>query len=244
MADGPLNVQETLISGTDIGASYGQRSVLKNIDIAVHRNECVTLIGPNGSGKTTLVRTLLGLEKPKTGRITSATNLRVGYSPQSLSIDATLPLSVDRFLKLSGVSDTIRLEETLDKVGAPAVLNQEIRLLSGGEQKRVMLARALLRDPDLLVLDEPTANLDVHGRIEFYKLIGAIRDKNACGILLVSHDLDLVMSSTDQVVCINGHVCCSGKPDAVAQNPAYLELFGDAASPVAVYRHHREDNHA
>ncbi|PPR12277.1 MAG: Zinc import ATP-binding protein ZnuC [Alphaproteobacteria bacterium MarineAlpha11_Bin1] len=244
MPEDPFTTPEILISGTGISAKYGGRSVLHDIDIAVSRNEFVTLIGPNGSGKTTLVRMLLGLEKPATGVINTAANMRVGYSPQSLAIDPTLPLSVGRFLKLSGVSETIRLEEALNSVGAPAVLNQEVRLLSGGEQKRVMLARALLGDPDLLVLDEPTANLDIHGRTEFYKLIGTIRDEQACGILLVSHDLDLVMSSTDKVVCINGHVCCSGKPDAVSQNPAYLDLFGEAASRVAVYRHHHEHNHA
>ncbi len=244
MADGALVSSETLVSGDNIGVRYGQRMVLDDVDIAVHRNELVTLIGPNGSGKTTLVRTLLGLEKPLTGTVTSASSLRIGYSPQSLTIDPTLPLNVHRFLKMSGVRDTNKLREMLEKVGAPGISNHEIRMLSGGEQKRVMLARALLRDPDLLVLDEPTANIDVHGQAGFYDLIRTIRDEWGCGILLVSHDLHLVMSATDQVVCLNGHVCCSGKPDTVSQDPAFLELFGEAASSVAVYSHRHDHHHA
>ncbi|MGB0629767.1 MAG: metal ABC transporter ATP-binding protein [Alphaproteobacteria bacterium] len=244
MADGPIASAGPLISGTGIGVRHGRRTVLHDVDIAIHRNELVTLIGPNGSGKTTLVRTLLGLEKPDTGTVASAANLRVGYTPQSLSVDRTLPLDVRRFLEMSGISDPEKLEEMLAKVGASSAIRQEIRLLSGGELKRVMLARALLREPDLLVLDEPTANVDIHGQTEFYELIRAIRDEHGCGILLVSHDLHLVMSATDRVICLNGHVCCSGLPDAVSQDPAYLELFGESASAVAVYAHHHDHHHA
>ena len=244
MADGATAAAEPLVSGTGIGVRHGRRAILHDVDIAVHRNEIVTLIGPNGSGKTTLVRTLLGLEKPETGAVAAAAGLRVGYTPQTLTVDRTLPLDVRRFLEMSGVRDIETLQAALDRVGAPDVFGQEIRLLSGGELKRVMLARALLRDPDLLVLDEPTANVDVHGQTEFYELIREIRDERGCGILLVSHDLHLVMSATDRVVCLNGHVCCSGLPDAVSQDPAYLELFGEAASAVAVYSHDHDHHHA
>ncbi len=244
MADGAIATPEPLVSGIGIGVRHGRRTVLHDVDIAIHRNELVTLIGPNGSGKTTLVRTLLGLEKPETGTVRSATGLRIGYTPQSLTVDRTLPLDVRRFLEMSGIGDPEKLEEVLSRVGAADTIRQEIRLLSGGELKRVMLARALLREPDLLVLDEPTANVDVHGQTEFYELIRAIRDEHGCGILLVSHDLHLVMSATDRVICLNGHVCCSGLPDAVSQDPAYLELFGEAASGVAVYAHRHDHHHA
>ena len=244
MSDVTITAPGPLVSGIGIEVRHGRRTVLENVDIAIHRNELVTLIGPNGSGKTTLVRVLLGLEKPGKGSVASAADLRVGYTPQLLTVDRTLPLDVQRFLAMSGISDPDILQETLTSVGASAVFNQEIRLLSGGELKRVMLARALLREPDLLVLDEPTANVDVHGQTEFYELIRKIRDERGCGILLASHDLHLVMSATDRVVCLNGHVCCSGLPDAVSRDPAYLELFGEAASAVAFYSHDHDHHHA
>ena len=234
---------EVLVQGNGIGVRHGRRTILHDVDIAVGRGEIVTLIGPNGSGKTTLVRTLLELERPEHGTVRRTADIRVGYTPQQLSIDRTLPLDVRRFLGMSGKSDPEALASALEDVGAPDVMKQEIRLLSGGELKRVLLARALLREPDLLVLDEPTANVDIHGQIEFYNLIRRIRDERNCGILLVSHDLHLVMSATDRVVCLNGHVCCSGLPDDVSNHPAYLELFGDAAAAVAVYSHDHDHHH-
>ena len=234
---------EVLVQGNGIGVRHGRRTILHDVDIAVGRGEIVTLIGPNGSGKTTLVRTLLELERPEHGTVRRTADIRVGYTPQQLSIDRTLPLDVRRFLEMSGKSDAEALASALEDVGAPDVMKQEIRLLSGGELKRVLLARALLREPDLLVLDEPTANVDIHGQIEFYNLIRRIRDERNYGILLVSHDLHLVMSATDRVVCLNGHVCCSGLPDDVSNHPAYLELFGDAAAAVAVYSHDHDHHH-
>ena len=244
MPDGAQVNMEVLVQGNGIGVRHGRRTILHDVDIAVGRGEIVTLIGPNGSGKTTLVRTLLELERPEHGTVRRTADIRVGYTPQQLSIDRTLPLDVRRFLEMSGKSDPEALASALEDVGAPDVMKQEIRLLSGGELKRVLLARALLREPDLLVLDEPTANVDIHGQIEFYNLIRRIRDERNCGILLVSHDLHLVMSATDRVVCLNGHVCCSGLPDDVSNHPAYLELFGDAATAVAVYSHDHDHHHA
>ena len=244
MPDGAQVNMEVLVQGNGIGVRHGRRTILHDVDIAVGRGEIVTLIGPNGSGKTTLVRTLLELERPEHGTVRRTADIRVGYTPQQLSIDRTLPLDVRRFLEMSGKSDPEALASALEDVGAPDVMKQEIRLLSGGELKRVLLARALLREPDLVVLDEPTANVDIHGQIEFYNLIRRIRDERNCGILLVSHDLHLVMSATDRVVCLNGHVCCSGLPDDVSNPPAYLELFGDAAAAVAVYSHDHDHHHA
>lgn len=244
MPDGALQNGEVLVSGAGIGVRMGRRTVLESVDIAIRRGEIVTLIGPNGSGKTTLVRTLLGLHRPDIGTTSMAPGIRVGYAPQQLTVDRTLPLDVRRFLEMSGTRDPDALRTALDEVGAPNVMKQEIRLLSGGELKRVLLARALLRDPDLLVLDEPTANVDVHGQTEFYELIRRIRDERGCGILLVSHDLHLVMSATDRVYCLNRHICCSGHPEDVSHDPAYLELFGENAAAVAVYAHSHDHHHA
>lgn len=233
-----------LVRGHNLSVRHGRRLILDNVDIEVQRGEIVTLIGPNGSGKTTLVRTLLGLQKPQSGSVVPSDGIQIGYMPQELMVDRTLPLDVQRFLRMSGENAKSKHLEMLSEVGSPNLLKQEIRLLSGGEFKRVLLARVLLRSPDLLVLDEPTANVDVHGQIEFYELIRRIRDKRNCGILLVSHDLHLVMSATDRVVCLNGHVCCSGLPGDVSNDPAYLELFGEAASTVAVYSHDHDHHHA
>ena len=235
---------EPLIRGRDINVRHGRSVVLDGVDIAVRRSEIVTLIGPNGSGKTTLVRALLGLERLEKGEVLRNKNLRMGYTPQTLAVDRTLPLDVRRFLEMTGVTDTATLQSMLEEVNAQNVWRQEIGLLSGGELKRVLLARALLRKPDFLALDEPMANVDVHGQIEYYDLIHRIRDTRECGILLVSHDLHMVMSATDRVVCLNGHVCCSGLPGDVSQDPAYLELFGEAAASVAVYSHHHDHHHA
>lgn len=244
MPDGSNPIGEMLVRGTGICVRHGRRTVLQDVDIQISRGEIVTLIGPNGSGKTTLVRALLELEKTESGQVDRTSGITVGYTPQELTIDRTLPLNVQRFLEMTGETDPETLGRILADVGAREVLGQEIRMLSGGEMKRVLLARALLREPDLLVLDEPTANVDIHGQVEFYDLIRRIRDERQCGILLVSHDLHLVMSATDRVVCLNGHVCCSGLPGDVSTDPAYLELFGEAASAVAVYAHDHDHHHA
>ena len=244
MPDGTLPTAETLVSGAGISVRLGRRIVLHGIDFSVRGGEIVTLIGPNGSGKTTLVRTLLGLQQPTSGTVERTPGICIGYTPQTLNVDRTLPLDVRRFLMMTGVKDDDVLMQALQDVGAAHVFRQEIRLLSGGELKRVLLARAMLRAPDLLVLDEPTANVDVQGQVEFYDMIRRIRDERGCGVLLVSHDLHLVMSATDRVVCINGHICCSGHPEDVSTDPAYLELFGDRADAVAVYSHHHDHHHA
>lgn len=244
MPDGKPMAHELLVGCTEIAVQMGRRTILSDIDVTVGRGEIVTLIGPNGSGKTTLVRTLLGLQRVDRGQVERKPGIRIGYAPQSLDVDRTLPLDVRRFLEMSGEKDGSVLAGTLRDVGAARVMDSEIRLLSGGELRRVLLARALLRAPDLLVLDEPTANVDIHGQTEIYDLIRRVRDARGCGILLVSHDLHLVMSATDRVICLNGHICCSGLPEDVSNHPAYLELFGDQAAAVAVYAHHHDHTHA
>lgn len=223
---------------------HGTAAVLDRVDLTIDRGEIVTLIGPNGSGKSTLVRAALGLVPLATGAVGIASNIRIGYMPQHFSVDSTLPITVGRFLQLGVSATDTECLEALATVRAARIHNTPLHRISGGEIKRVLLARALLRKPDLLVLDEPSAGVDVTGQAELYDLIAKIRDQQNCGVLLVSHDLHLVMAATDRVVCLNHHVCCAGRPDAVAQHPEYLNLFGaKLAQRLAVYTHHHDHHH-
>ncbi len=234
----------TLISAHDLTVRFGGLPAIQNINVSIEAGEIVTLIGPNGAGKSTLVRALLGLITPTDGTIYRRPNICIGYVPQYVTVDDTLPVTVERFLRLGASTSRTQLEEVLVEVGAPSVIKSPFQKISGGERRRVMLARALLRNPDLLVLDEPASGVDVMGQVDIYKLIGKIRKNHNCGVLLVSHDLHLVMDQTDQVLCMNGHVCCSGKPSHVSQDPAYLELFGrEAVQGLAVYVHHHDQTH-
>ena len=239
---------EPLIEAAGIDVRFGSQTVLGGADAAVHEGEIVTLIGPNGAGKTTLVRVMLGLERADSGTVSRRRGLRIGYMPQRLEVEPTLPLTVYRFLTLTaGRNETAmktRVAAVLDEVGAGAVGGRPFQDLSGGEVQRVLLARALLRDPDLLVLDEPVQGVDVTGQAELYRLIRAIRGQRGCGVLLVSHDLHLVMAATDRVICLNRHVQCAGHPEEVSRDPAYVALFGESvAADLAVYRHHPAHQH-
>jgi zinc transport system ATP-binding protein len=235
---------DTLLRLSGVTVRFGGRATLDRVEVEVRRGEIVTVIGPNGSGKTTLIRAALGLIAPDEGEVARRDGLRVGYVPQQIDVDRTLPLTVRRFLTLSGTASREDHERALTEVGVGDVLDSPFQALSGGEAKRVTLARALLRRPDLLVLDEPTSNVDVAGQAEFYDLIRTIRDRHDCGVLLVSHDLLLVMRATDTVVCLNGHVCCSGRPDSVSRNPEYLALFGPrVAETLGVYAHDHDHHH-
>ncbi|MCB1549980.1 MAG: ATP-binding cassette domain-containing protein, partial [Hyphomicrobiaceae bacterium] len=200
--------------------------------------------GPNGAGKTTLVRTILGLERPDAGTITRRPGLTVGYAPQRFDLDKTLPMTVERFLTLARKASAQEVAATLAEVGASHVAGRQIANLSGGEFQRVILARALIRRPDLLVLDEPVRGVDYLGEADLYTLIGRIRTERGLGVLLVSHDLHVVMAASDRVLCLNRHVCCSGVPDSVAQHPEYVRLFGrETARAFAVYTHHHDHAH-
>ena len=226
--------------------TFQNRDVLTGINLQVNPGEIVTLIGPNGAGKTTLVRITLGLQAPSSGQRLVKKGLRIGYMPQKLHIDDTMPLTVNRFLKLTGCRLTA-VNDALSRTGVAHVLQSPLQSLSGGELQRVLLARALLHKPHLLVLDEPVQGVDVTGQKELYQLITDIRNESKsqehCAVLMVSHDLHLVMASTDKVICINQHVCCSGHPHQVKQHPAYLRLFGGESDELAVYTHHHDHHH-
>lgn len=227
-----------------VGKSFDGRAVLEGVDLAVGVGEIVTVIGPNGAGKSVLLRILLGLMTPDRGDVWRKPGMRIGYVPQRLTVDPTLPLPVRRFLELGARGGRRPLAEALAEVGASQVIDSPIQAISGGEFQRVLLARALLRDPELLVLDEPVQGVDVTGQAELFSLIRAIRDRRGCGVLMVSHDLHLVMAATDIVVCLNRHVCCTGRPEAVRGDPAYLALFGPTErEAIAVYTHHHDHAH-
>jgi len=204
----------------------------------------VTLIGPNGSGKSTLVKVALGLIDADSGSVKRAPGLRMAYVPQSMEIDESLPMNVMRFLRLYHHADNETIMDALHKTGAQGLAGASLHNLSGGEMRRVLLARAIISKPHLLVLDEPTAGVDIGGQAALYALIHGLRDELNCGILLVSHDLHIVMAATDQVICINRHLCCSGSPESVRQSPEFAHLFGkDLAAELAVYHHHHDHQH-
>ena len=233
----------TLVEARGVSVRLGGAAVLDGVDLVVEAGRIVTLIGPNGAGKTTLVRVVLGLLEPSAGEVRRRPGTRIGYVPQHLQVAPTLPLSVRRFLELAAPGARPRFAEVLAEVGAPGVLDRPFHGLSGGEVKRVLLAQALLREPEFLVLDEPASGVDVGGQEDLYALVTSIRERRGCGVLLVSHDLHLVMAATDLVVCINRHVCCTGRPEAVGRHPEYLALFGGAAA-VGVYSHAHDHDHA
>ena len=240
-----MSEHHALVRLQHVSLRYGPREVLKDINLEVHRDCITTLIGPNGAGKTSLVKIVLGLSKASTGQVWRESGLRIGYMPQKLQIDKTFPLTVQRFLRTTQCKDPQLMQQALDEVGAGHLLSQSIHSLSGGETQRILLARALLRNPNLLVLDEPVQGVDINGQIELYDLISRIRQQRKCGVLMISHDLHLVMSATDHVICMNQHVCCSGHPAHVAQDPSFTELFGvKGAESLAVYSHHHNHRHS
>ena len=237
-------VQGPLLSARRLSYALGGRIILDGVDMEVSPHEIVTLIGPNGAGKTTLVRLLLGLATPQSGRIERTPGLAIGYLPQRFAADPTIPLTVARFLTLTRSASSQEISESLTEVGAGHLAGAQLADLSGGEFQRVALARALIGRPGLLVLDEPVQNVDYAGEAELYALIGRIRDRRGCGILLVSHDLHVVMAASDRVICLNHHICCSGVPESVARHPEYLRLFGpEAAEVYAVYPHTHDHVH-
>lgn len=233
-----------LVTLENAGIFRGGRWLVRGVDLSVGRGEIVTLIGPNGSGKSTTAKMALGILKPDEGKAQRQPGLRVGYVPQKIAIDWALPLTVGRFMHLTGRPDQSEVEDALKAAGVDHLETAELRNLSGGEFQRVLLARVLAARPALMVLDEPVQGVDFAGEVALYDLIKRIRDELGCGILMISHDLHVVMAATDRVICLNGHVCCSGTPTAVAESQAYRSLFGARAGAIlAVYEHSHDHTH-
>jgi zinc transport system ATP-binding protein len=233
-----------LIGARGVGIDLGGRTVLDRIDVALGAGEIVTLIGPNGAGKTTLARLLLGLLAPTRGEVARSPGIRIGYVPQRFAVDPTIPINVRRFLTLGVRASGEAIARVLEEVGAAHLAERPLSALSGGEFQRVALARALIAEPQLLMLDEPVQGVDYAGEAQLYALIGEIRNRRGCGILLISHDLHIVLGASDRVICLNRHICCEGVPETVASHPEYVRLFGrEAGRAVGIYRHHHDHEH-
>ncbi|UWQ20164.1 metal ABC transporter ATP-binding protein [Jannaschia sp. W003] len=233
-----------LVRAEGLAVRHGGTTVLHDVDLRVEAGEIVTIVGPNGSGKSTLVAALLGGVRLAAGRIERAPHLRIGYVPQRLVLDPTLPITVERFLALPGRPDRACTAEALERAGVPGIGGRQMATLSGGQFQRALLARAIQGAPDLLILDEATAGLDQPGAAAFYRRIEEVRSATGCGVLMISHDLHVVMSASDRVICLNGHVCCEGTPEVVAAAPDYRRLFGEGTQgALALYRHHHDHSH-
>ena len=234
----------SLIQVEGLNVRYGARTALSDVSLRIEPNEIVTIVGPNGSGKTSLLRAIIGAIKPSEGRIVQAGSLKIGYVPQKLHIDDTLPITVSRFLKLPGGVAVADIDYALQQAGVPELEKEQLSQLSGGQFQRVLLARALIGKPDLLLLDEATQGLDQRGSASFYQQIETVRQATGCAILMISHELHVVMSASDRVICLNGHVCCEGAPAAVASAPEYRALFGTGTGgALALYRHEHDHDH-
>ncbi|SHF39612.1 zinc transport system ATP-binding protein [Lampropedia hyalina DSM 16112] len=235
---------EVLLSLHNAGVLREGRWLVRGVDLSVRRGEIVTLIGPNGSGKSSSAKMAVGVLHPSEGTVQRMPGLRVGYVPQKLAVDWTLPLTVRRLMTLAGRLDDAAIRTALEATGIAHLEHAAVQHLSGGEFQRALMARAIACQPDLLVLDEPVQGVDFSGEIALYDLIRDIRQRTGCGILLISHDLHVVMAETDTVICFNGHVCCRGTPQVVSESPEYLRLFGPrAARALAIYQHHHDHVH-
>ena len=233
-----------LIELGNVAVTLGGHAVLRDIDMTVRRGEIVTVVGPNGSGKTTLMRLIIGALAPSAGRITRAAGLRLAYVPQRLAIDPSLPITAGRFMNLPHRRDPGRVAAALTRAGLGGLGSRPVAALSGGQLQRLLLARAMLNEPDLLILDEGAAGLDQPGVAAYYARVEQLRAETGCAVLMVSHDLQVVMRASDHVICLNGHICCEGTPENVSGSAAYRGLFGGGEGALALYRHHHDHVHA
>lgn len=235
-----MDSKESLIKMQDVGISIAKRTILQDINLTLSAGEIITIIGPNGAGKSTLVKLLLKLLPPSNGVVEHQPGLKIGYVPQRFHLDSLMPMTVERLLSFTRKASS----QFVDKLSIKPLLKHQVSELSGGELQRVLLARALNSQPHLLVLDEPTQGVDFSGQSDFYQLITDISQSEQCAVLLISHDLHVVMAGTHRVICLNRHICCSGKPDAVSNHPAYLSLFGPSTSQkLAIYPHRHDHAH-
>lgn len=232
-----------LIEVQNLCVGYGNKEVLRNVNLSLNKNEIVTIVGPNGSGKTTLFKSIIGSTPISSGKVLIRPNLKIGYVPQVLNIDRSLPLTVERFLSLENrrhKREALSAQQVLD---SNDLLFKQISTLSAGQLQRVLLARALVNKPDVLLLDEATRGLDQPGSATFYKKIEEIRNTTGCAILMISHDLHVVMSASNRVICLNGHICCQGEPQSVASSPEYKAMFGsNVDGTLALYQHNHNNN--
>ena len=239
-----MNSEDILVKLNNVGFRQNKKWLVEGVSLEVKKGKIITLIGPNGSGKSTTAKIALGIYKDIEGSVEKHTN-KVGYVPQKITIDWTLPLRVKDFMILTEVLKEEEIDDALSLTGVMHLKNKNLGNLSGGEFQRVLLARAISKKPELLVLDEPVQGVDYTGEIALYELIKKISDALNCGILLISHDLHTVMTATDHVVCLNGHVCCSGTPKDVVKNNEYKSLFGDRASQIlSIYEHKHDHVHS
>ncbi len=237
-------MSETLIQVDQVSLTHHGKSVLDKVSFALKAGEFITLIGPNGAGKSTLIKILLGLIKPDSGQVTKAANIRLGYTPQKFIPNEFIPISVVDFLKLNQTVSADFLHDTAQLTGIETLLNNELKNLSGGEMQRVLLARALLSKPNVLILDEPAQNLDVNGQMHLYKLIQDIHQTQGCSVLMVSHDLHRVMKESTQVLCLYHHICCMGQPESILKDSQFNDLFADQMDELmATYEHHHNHCH-
>ncbi|WP_339798787.1 zinc ABC transporter ATP-binding protein ZnuC [uncultured Marinobacter sp.] len=236
-------MSEPLVVLDQVSVAFNDLPVVDRVSLVVNRGDILTIIGPNGAGKTTLIKAVLGIQAVTSGQVRRARGVAIGYVPQHLQLQNTLPLSVRRFMSLTGVGETA-CQEALAQTGIAHLYRASVHHLSGGEMQRLLLARALVRKPDLLVLDEPAQGVDINGQAALYDLIRDVRNKLNCGVIMISHDLHLVMAATDRVICLNQHVCCSGFPADISHDPAFIETFGKpVAESLAVYHHHHNHRH-
>ena len=233
-----------LVELKNINVKFGQQTALQNINLTVYPNSIITIVGPNGGGKSTLLKVLLKLQQPTSGNVIYNKNIRIGYVPQKIYLDPNLPITVEKFLSLKKGIRPQDIRQAMALLSISHLIHNSMQKLSGGEMQRVLLARAILNKPSLLVLDEPTQGVDIAGQAELYQLIHKTRENLNCAILMVSHDLHIVMADTNEVLCINQHICCAGTPETVSNDPTFIHFFGDQFSKnIAVYTHHHNHRH-
>ena len=237
-------MSKTLISVNNISLSRDQKTILDQVSFELTQGGFITLIGPNGAGKSSLIKVLIGLIKPDQGQVVKASDIRIGYMPQSFTPNEYIPISVQSFLTLNQSTDTAAITQTAKLCGVDALLNASLQSLSGGEMQRVLLTRALLGKPDVLILDEPAQNLDVNGQMQLYQLIQDVHQQYGCSVLMVSHDLHRVMKESTQVLCLYHHICCMGQPEVVLKDSQFNDLFADQMGELmASYEHHHNHCH-
>ncbi|MFT4718400.1 MAG: zinc transport system ATP-binding protein [Rickettsiales bacterium] len=233
-----------LISLTDINLKFANKNILENIDIDIKKDDFITVIGPNGSGKSSLIKIIIGSLKPDSGKIERSKDLKIAYVPQKMEINKTIPINTQYFLKLNQKTDQKLFDKIINDLKITDFLKTSLSELSGGEKQRILLAKALLSQPNLLILDEPAQNLDISGQLEFYNYINELHKEQKISILMISHDLHIVMSSSKRVICLHHHICCQGEPKIIAQNPDFKEIFGnDMNKLISIYNHYHDHHH-